>query len=257
MGWLFVPELGDSNSASDSPSEMPAELCVTSNGKPTLRPVSWRGWRTRPWIRLLSGTISQPSTATLGVERWISSLRDSRANHSASLANVKEQPTSVGSGPTSHGSSGTWTQESFFLKTCQASCITDCESCGAIFDGWVTAFKQASSRRQKLGRRIGGNDSSSWATPQAHDGTGGRGERGQYSDHHHFPHDLVNQAKMWPTPDYGRQGGKALAEIVGNGPLVLNPQFVEWLMGLPIGQSDWRPLAIPWSLWLRRMRGEL
>ncbi len=34
-----------------------------SNGKPTPQPLSWRGWKTRPWIRLLSGTTLEPSTA--------------------------------------------------------------------------------------------------------------------------------------------------------------------------------------------------
>ena len=31
-------------------------LWVTSSGTPSPRPSSWRGWRTRPWIRRLSGT---------------------------------------------------------------------------------------------------------------------------------------------------------------------------------------------------------
>lgn len=40
------------NSDSMPPSPEP-ELYVTSSGKPTPRPVSWRGWKTRPWIRNL------------------------------------------------------------------------------------------------------------------------------------------------------------------------------------------------------------
>ncbi len=33
------------------------------------RPLSWRGWRTRPWLRHLSGTICDPSTAALARPR--------------------------------------------------------------------------------------------------------------------------------------------------------------------------------------------
>lgn len=49
------------------------EPCRT--GKPTPQPSSWRGWKTRPWIRLLSGTMLPPSTAAFGAARWTSSLR--------------------------------------------------------------------------------------------------------------------------------------------------------------------------------------
>jgi hypothetical protein len=38
---------------------------------------------------------------------------------------------------------------------------------------------------------------------------------------------------------------------------VLNPLFVEWLMGWPIGWTDSEPAATELSLWLQLMRGEL
>lgn len=34
----------------------------------------------------------------------------------------------------------------------------------------------------------------------------------------------------------------------------LNPQFVEWLMGLPIGWTGFAPVATAWSHWRSRMR---
>ena len=36
----------------------------------------------------------------------------------------------------------------------------------------------------------------------------------------------------------------------------LNPAFVEWLMGFPIGWTGFAPSATAWSLWLRRARSE-
>lgn len=76
-------------------------------------------------------------------------------------------------------------------------------------------------------------------------------------------------ARMWPTPtasnasrgpsgdvEEGRyQHGRRLQDVAyQNG--VLNPQFVEWLMGLPIGMTDSGPLGTEWFRWLQRMRFE-
>jgi len=57
--------------------------------------------------------------------------------------------------------------------------------------------------------------------------------------------------KMWPTPvaddtGYRResyaQGGTALSTVAGG---QLNPTWVEWLMGFPIGWTDFEPLETP------------
>jgi hypothetical protein len=87
-----------------------------------------------------------------------------------------------------------------------------------------------------------------WGTPTAHERT-------------HTPRDvhhgvqLANQAATWPTPrtkcagesldlkggrDLGRQA-QAIAQAGSKSSLsgrTLNPLFVEWLMGLPIGWTD-------------------
>ena len=80
MGWLYVPGLEDSSSECELRPAGTSVWCATSSGTPTLRPLSWHGWRTRPWIGRLSGTILRPSTAALGVVSWIASLRGCRAN---------------------------------------------------------------------------------------------------------------------------------------------------------------------------------
>lgn len=63
-------------------------VCVTSSGKPTLRPLSWRGWKTRLWINRLSGMTLAPSTAARGMVSWIASLRESRAKETALPGNA-------------------------------------------------------------------------------------------------------------------------------------------------------------------------
>lgn len=333
----FAQGLVASNSDCGSPLATNIGAWVMSSGTPSLRPLSWRGWRTRAWIERLSGTILRPSTASRGVERWISSLRASRVSHSPQPVSNEESMTSAGSGRTSPASSGTWIQESFFWRTCLDSCATGCESCGRIFDAWVSGFGQASSRRQKLVRRTGGSGSSSWPTAtegdskasgsralpgtRAHTGTNltdavGSWARGMYptpsaqaygssqnegqvkhkrpsagtmsletwarrrgipvsshsseetspvpSQHHGG---MKTSENTYPTPtannDKGAQQrptsarrGRRLQDGPGTG-MALNPQFVEWLMGLPIGWTGCAFSATEWSLWLRRMRSEL
>ncbi len=82
MAYLYVPGLEGSTSGSSWPLDIAIVLWVTSSGRPTARPSLWRGWKTRPWIALLYGTISQPSMACLTVASSISSLRASHASHS-------------------------------------------------------------------------------------------------------------------------------------------------------------------------------
>ena len=66
MAWLYLP--GSVGLSLDSTSPSPAiDLCVTSSGTPMLRPPLWPGWKTRPWRKLLSGTMLAPSTASRGM----------------------------------------------------------------------------------------------------------------------------------------------------------------------------------------------
>lgn len=37
----------------------------------------------------------------------------------------------------------------------------------------------------------------------------------------------------------------------------LNPRFVEWLMGLPFGWTDFEPSGTEWSRWRQRMQSAL
>jgi hypothetical protein len=118
MGWLYVPGLPGSTSPWPLSTARAIDVWVTLNGMPTRRRCSWHGWRTRPWIRLLSGMTSKPSTVATGVASWISSLRASRVNRSLPPANGAAPPTSGGSGLPLHESSKTFTPSTCFSKTC-------------------------------------------------------------------------------------------------------------------------------------------
>jgi len=129
-----------------------------------------------------------------------------------------------------------------------------------------------------------------WPTPQAHDSQGPRWAQNTFSAHHHAPHDLVTAVTRWPTPkatpsgpDYARggrsgSGGDDLATAVAGGwptpaardyrspnrngnqadqlPNVvgsrLNPDWVECLMGYPVG---WTVIDGPQAGGLPKRRG--
>jgi len=116
MAWLYLPGT-EASSSELMPLSEAVEPWVTLSGKAMQRPLSWRGWENRPYIRLLSGTTLPPSTAARGAESWISSLRASRANPSAWQERGEARPTSAGSGTTLSESFARFSHDGSLVKT--------------------------------------------------------------------------------------------------------------------------------------------
>ena len=202
MAWLFVPGLAASNSDSTLPNPDTA-LWVGLSGKHVRRPRSWRGWLTRPWVTLLSGTTLPPSTADAGADAWISSLRASRASRSASPGSSEESPTNATSGRPSPGSLAAYALSGYCSKTSrvwrQPSLLMDeapSKPSTTTFAEWVTRSRGTSSQRQRWGRRIFANDSSSWPTPNTPSG----GANTESTATHTGGMDLEGAVALWPTP---------------------------------------------------------
>jgi hypothetical protein len=128
-------------------------------------------------------------------------------------------------------------------------------SCSAMAATITPETAHAANRFPNLetvvGRRI-------WPTPTKSDGMGGPGT----SENRMGGENLRTAVKMWPTPqasdnrDRGNLGMPAIlrrqekGKQIGLGQSVsdtsgaLNPDWVEWLMGWPIGWTDLRPLAM-------------
>lgn len=194
MAWLYVPAPEGSSLVSTSPSP-DTEVCATSSGKVTPRPLSWRGWKSRPWVRLLSGTTLPPSTADRGVESWISSLRASRASRSALPESSAGPTTSDGSGPISSASFGKFNPDGSFSKTSLDLFGTDSDPSSVDWPSSGTMRNGTCSARQTSAPPIAGRGFSSspaWP-PTSHERT-------------HSPRavasgiQLANQAATWPTP---------------------------------------------------------
>lgn len=92
----------------------------------------------------------------------------------------------------------------------------------------------------------------SWRTPCASDGEGGL----MYPIKNGSPRlKLRDQSVHMTLSPYGhhvpvnKNNGKESRQT-------LNPQFTEWLMGWPIGWTDFAPVEMEWYHWWRRMRSE-
>ena len=201
MAWLYVPGQVDSNLDSDSPSP-DTVVFATSSGKASPRQLSWRGWKTRPWIERLSGTISRPSMAERGVESWISCLRASRASRSVRLGNSADSMTSDGSGLLSSNALGTFNPDGSFSKTCLDLFVTDSDPCSVDWPRSGTMRNGVCSARPTLELHTSGNASgvspaegTAWTTPAATE-TGQRTEKYAQGG---TP--LTMQAGLWATPD--------------------------------------------------------
>jgi len=151
-------------SDSDSSSETSCALCVTSSGKPTQRLLSWRGWKTRPWIKRLCGTISRPSTAARGVAAWTSSLRATRASRGALRVGSLASLMSATFGPTWRESLTSRGLPSFSWRTCQGLLLSLPRGKDPNSKRWATWLRQDYSAREKSAQASGGLGFSRWPT---------------------------------------------------------------------------------------------
>lgn len=275
MAWLYVP--GAEASKRDYTSSSPnIEPYVLLNGKPTPQPPSWSGWKRRGWARVLCGMTLPPSTLNRGADLWISSLRDTRASHSVTPEKVFAKMTRAISGLTSSGISAHLCRQLFGLKTSKLTLPGVSIPSETIWNELVTELQQESLARQKLARHIYENASlfsACWPTVTVYGPDYARnGRKDSGSD------DLVTQvAKNWGTPtarDYkaGRgmkgqltthlQSGPGQPEedpsnIRGKSPGLLNPAWVEQLMGWAPGMSSFSCSETEWSRWLALWRSWL
>lgn len=147
----------------------------------------------------LFGQISEPLTASLGVESWIASLAAIRAKISRSPASEQALQELVDQfGKTLIESLVKSAQRCAFSRMSQATFGWGSEPSDEISKTEAIAFRRAYSRRKKLVRRTSDCDSSSWRWMTA------RTSRGGYqldaTTGEQVP-TLQGQATNWPTPD--------------------------------------------------------
>ena len=259
----FVPDTEGLNLELEEQAWM-CEQSLMWRSKHSAAPTWQRRLKKGGWITHLSGRILKPSLHESFVEKYTDSLEDIHANHSVQQASDKEKKTQDTYGHTSSSTSGQLDLFGAFGKMSQDTPRWGYgESC-PIWKKKVIDARGVYSQRKKLARHTKGNESSSWATPQASDpgsrkpGTGGKILAEEAKIHN----GLQDQEKSntsgknqgsWATPrsrDAGewcmnkaRVGTKKEDTLTGQATKrktlgKLNPSWVESLMGLSTGWTD-------------------
>lgn len=244
MSLLYVP--GSEDWTSDSPECSEAERApwLTLSGTATQRPLSWRGWKTRPWIARLSSTILNPSRAESTLDKWTASLRAFRVNRSHSLASGAAPTTSAGCGPSHGESSETLARGRSCSKTSEDSTAQD------FAPSFATLPKAGGLRsgrifeRPTLARRTAetGSSSSLWPTATATDSKASGAAGYSTSSGRHSGTTLTDAAVRlaeWPTPtaqSYGTNQGGAAGRV---GPVRASLDTLARQWATPTAR-DWR-----------------
>jgi len=254
----FVPDTEGLNLDLEERAWM-LESSAMWRSKPSSKQTWLRRLKKDEWMTRLSTRILKPSLHESFEEKFVASLEDIPVSHFQAQGSEKEKTTQDTYGPTSDSTSGQLDLFGAFSKMSEATPRWGYgESC-PIWKKMVTERSSDCSARRKQARLTNVSESSSWPTPRAGNpgsrkpGTGGK--------------ILAEEAKKnWPTPretmsrDATHDRGKCnLGEVVhgianrhagppaqeksstlgkNHGSPKLNPNWVEQLMGLPIGWTD-------------------
>ena len=291
MSYLYVPDM----EASDLDSKSQCQLLAPSvswRGKLRAAPLWLRGCKRDFWLRHLFGQTLQPSTASRGVESWISLLRESRASLGVSPESKPGSRTSATLAKNSSVSLARWSQALSLWKTCgdlfeqdfpissgawpisgsmrNGTCLARHRSAPLISANDSSCWPTAAARDYKGSSKIGARDRTSgaldeaaeqlWGTPEAHERT--FSPRVSTGTQRSF---LANQAfahRSPPAPqETGAESLKSSTQqgqrLLSNEERKLNPTFVEWLMGLPEGWTGSGCSATELCRWLQLMRSIL
>ena len=148
-------------------------------------------------------------------------------------------------------------QDSYSWKIAQCSFIEESGESLEIFPASGMTRSGLLWEQTRSERPIKGTERGLWRTPDTGGGgTSGLLKKGQNHRANGQPIqirlvDQVNNPRLWPTPvarmykdggspsEYARNEIPLAAQVGGP----LNPEWVEWLMGWPIGWTDLKPLA--------------
>jgi len=236
------------------------ESSLLSRSKPTRLRVWQTRWKEGSYYQHLFGRILKPCQYNLFETKLTSSLAAIHVSPLVQQESDLEKMTQDTCGLTS---GDTLNQLDLFgssLKTSKDTSVLDCEKSLATWKASVTSARGEYSQRVKLALRTKEKESTSWATPRAADSAGGprtlneKGQRISVSDPTKtYGANLSDQVKHWPTPraseykDCGPVGSKSQIHMENRSYLCakakdanmpsgkLNPDWVEWLMGVPTG----------------------
>jgi hypothetical protein len=234
----------------------------------------WEEWTEEMKARHHNGN-GHGRSLSVEVRRSISSAEGSLASPSPSPASGEDRMTSDGSGPSSLGSFAYYDPDTSSWRTFQVSLLEEWATYSETWPRAGTTVSGTASRRQPSVPLISVTGSSSWPTPTVADLFTDKLESSQQSEGSRHSVNL-SQAVTWngyekrlPTPtasdgkagtplpiaiyrtpqarDGDQRGPSSPERRVEQGHSVslhdqvggqLNPTWVEWLMGFPLGWTD-------------------
>ena len=276
MSYIYSQALGGgflAGNCSDTDAFAP------SSGSPTPKPCLWHDKTMEPSRLSRFGMMCKPLTDGHGAALLTWWLADSRARTSAWPEKAQGLTARAAAcGTTWPASLARFDPATHSLKTAQLSLVEDLTGCcvtlprsGTMQDGQLWELPT-------LARRTSASESGYWPTPCAQEASGGGSAKDALkalnghkrpSGAHRTLH-LRDAVKLWPTPCASAYKGRSQAALTrksgrsrandridhavmadSNGQL--NPTWVEWLMGWPLGQTELKPLETgKYQEWLQQ-----
>jgi hypothetical protein len=268
MSWLFSQALVEEYLP---PNCLDGEQSVQSNGRPTQQAYCAPDKMT-VFSRLSRfGMTYKPLMEHLGEELLMSYLADFHVKTSQSQ---EMEMDSMGSeaecGEKWHGLLARFDPDSHLWRTVQCSLLEDLNESLQTLPQWGMTVGGELYLLPTLVQTTKDEESGLWRTPDTGaGGTSGLLKEGKTHRKNGQPIqirlvDQVNNPRLWPTPvqrmykdsgspsEYARNEIPLAAQVGGQ----LNPPWVEWLMGWPLGWTDLKPLEMDKCLYAPQPHGE-
>lgn len=215
-----------------------AESSLMSRGR--LMPATYwcRAWKRETWLQHLFGAMCPPSMESRFAAWWTASLADSRAKTSPTQERKSELAASeVGSGRSLQESLTKFDLDLSSLRTSRPSERTGSRSSSPTLPRSGSMQSGVLSERPMLEPLTTATESSFWPTPGANEDSFRLGGDTQQSN------SLYAKAVTHSHPVLRTErGGKESF----TSDRTLNPLFVEWMMGWPIGWTDCGSQVTEW-----------
>jgi len=268
MSWLYSQALVEEYSGGTCSD---GALSVPLSGNPTQQAYCSPDKMTEFSRLSRFGMTFKPLTESLGQDVLMSYLEDFPVRTFLPLdeALASKEPDRE-CGDTWRESLAKWNPDTSMWKTVHSSLIEDFIEFSGTWPRWGLMRDGVSYRQQPLVRHTKETGFGSWPTPIAQDA-----KHSGYAPSGPGKADKLSYAVVrWPTPqasdnrDRGNMSNPAIQRRVAMGKQImlsqsvdansgqLNPTWVEWLMGWPLGWTDLKPLAMDkYRSWLQQHGG--
>jgi len=221
----FVADMVESSEDLSLP-ELKLEHSLMWKSKPTPLPTWLRKWKRETWVRHLFGRILKPSHHISFETKLKSSLEDIHVSPFRTPDNAQERMTLKGiCGHTSENTSQQCDLFAAFSKTSKDTLLSDSEKSLMTWKALVTQRRSEFSARARLERATRESEYISWPTPAARDYKGANGYQA-----------TLDKIASGQRAQMGQLPNAVMIANKGSGHL--NPEWVEWLMGVPRGHTE-------------------